>query len=583
MGEEDNSQNQYQTSPESSSAGKPRLRLPINLTASIISLSYSIKVFTVRWQQIRNKLEELFSGLNAIENRDSGDNPSLSGEVIQAIAATLDECNEFARRCINLSFSGKLLMQSDLAILFSKIDNHTKSLSEIYTVGLLTHNYALVVQKPGVSASRDDMKFYVNDLLSRLKIGDNNMKKQALIAFNEVIHEDDEKYVKIAVETDGLISILVNFLDSDEMEIQQEAAKGVCLVSGFEAYRNVLAEAGIIAPLVGVLESGSEAGKKNSARCLMNVTENSDNAWSVSAHGGVPALLKICTNSDTCDNELVGLACGVLKNLIGVEEIKKFMVEEGAIEVFIKLARSKDEVVQITSIDFLQTMASGDESIRNLITREGGISVLVCILDPKTLFSSKAREMASRAIVNLCMKSASSLNILMNSGFMHHILYFLRNGEVSVQELALKAAFWLCGTSEEAKKAMGDAGFMPEFVKFLDAKSFEVREIAAEALSSMVLVPRNRKKFVQNEQNVGLVLQLLDPEEEASNSGDRKLLLSILMSLINSTSGRKKIAKSGYLKNIEKLAAAEVSDAKKIVRKLSTNRFRSIFNGIWHS
>jgi hypothetical protein len=37
------------------------------------------------------------------------------------------------------------------------------------------------------------------------------------------------------------------------------------------------------------------------------------------------------------------------------------------------------------------------------------------------------------------------------------------------------------------------------------------------------------------------------------------------------------------LKNIEKLAEAEVSDAKRLVRKLSTNRFRSILNVIWHS
>ncbi|KAG4950403.1 hypothetical protein JHK85_044307 [Glycine max] len=74
--------------------------------------------------------------------------------------------------------------------------------------------------------------------------------------------------------------------------------------------------------------------------------------------------------------------------------------------------------------------------------------------------------------------------------------------------------------------SMGDAGFMLEFVKFLNAKSFEVREMAAEALSGMVIVPRNRK------------------------------------------SGRKKIVSSGYAKNIEKLADAEVSsDANRLVKK----------------
>lgn len=571
-----------QNSPELSilAAEKSRLRQAIEFSSRIISLSYSIKVFTVKWQMIRNKLEDLLSGLIDVENRDSGNDLSLSGEFIQAIIDTLFECNELGKRCTELKFSGKLLMQSDLSILVSRIDDHIKCLSEIFVVGLLTHSNAIVVQKPGALASRDDMKFYVNDILSRLKIGDTLMKKQALLALNDVIQED-EKYVKICVESEGIISILVNFLDSEVTEIQEEAAKGVCLISKVDVYRGVLAGAGIIAPLIRALECGSGVGKECAARCLMKVTENSDNAWSVSAHGGVTVLLKIGRNVETCGSELVGLACKVLKNLAGVEEINKFMVEEGAVEVFITLARSKDEAVLLSSIDYLQTMASTDESNQNLIVKEGGICVLVHVLDPKSLVSSKAREMAFRGIMTLSLKSESSLRIVLNSGFMDHMLYFLRDGEVSIQELALKAAFWLCKTSEEAKKAMGDAGFMPELVKFLNAKSIEVREMAAETLSSMVSVPRNRKRFVQNQQNVGLVVQLLDQEEV--NPSDRKLLLSIITSLISSNTGRRRIVNSGYLKNIEKLAAAEVSDAKKIVRKLSSNKFTSIFSGIWHS
>ncbi|GFY91792.1 hypothetical protein Acr_08g0001880 [Actinidia rufa] len=193
-------------------------------------------------------------------------------------------------------------------------------------------------------------------------------------------------------------------------------------------------------------------------------------------------------------------------------------------------------------------MAFGDEAIRRMIVREGGIRELVRVLDPKSAFPTKAREMALRAIVNLCFSSMSDLNVLMCHGFMDHLLYFIRRGEVLVQELALKVAFQLCGISEEAKKAMGDAGFMPELVKLLDAKSFEARKMAAETLSSMVLVPRNRKT--------------LRAESKPC--------------------ARKKIVHSGYLKNIEKLAEAEVSDAKKLVRKLSSNRFRNMLSGIWH-
>lgn len=553
------------------------LRQTIEFLSSLISLSHSIKVFAAKWQSIRSKLEDLNGGLIAVENCDSDDNPAIR-ELVLNLMVTITECYDLARRCVDFSYSGKLLMQSDLDVISSKFDAHSKRLSEIYDAGILTVGFALVVSRPNFGACREDMRFYVRDLVTRMKIGDSEMKRQALMNLHLAMTED-EKYVNAIAELGDVVNVIANFLDSPETEIQEGSAKVMSVIAGFDSCKNVLIGAGAIAPLVRVLESGNEPGKEASARCLMKLTENSDNAWSVSAHGGVTALLKICSLPD-CRAELIGPACGVLKNLTGVEEMRRFMAEEGAISTFTKLARSKDETVQISSIELLNNIAFGDEVIREMVVKEGGIRALLRVIEPRSPCSSKTRETALRAIQNLCFASNSLVGILLNYSFVDHLIFFLRNGEVSVQELALKIAVRLSATSEEAKKALGDAGFMQELVKFLDSKSFEVREMAVEALSGMVLVPRNRKRFAQDDRNIGLILQLLDPEQE--NSGNRKLLLSILMSLTSSHSGRRKISSSGHLKNVEKLAEAEVYDAKKLVRKLSTNRFRSMFRGIWH-
>ncbi|KAG5010527.1 Vacuolar protein 8 [Glycine soja] len=560
-------------------AGASGLRRAVELIFSVLSLSHSIRVFAGKWQLIRAKLEELHGGLIAAENCDSGDSPSLS-RLAEAVAVTSTECRDLCRRCVDVSYSGKLLMQSDLDVAFAKLDAHAKKLSEIYKTGILTNGFALVVSKPNLGASKEDMRFYVRDLTTRMKVGDLGMKRQALKNLLEVVVED-EKYVKVIVDVGDVVHLLVGFLGSNEVEIQEESAKVVSVVAGFDSYKGVLVCAGVIAPLVKVLDCGSVLGKIAAARCLVKLTENSDNAWCVSAHGGVSVLLKICGGGD-CGGDLVGPACGVLRNLVGVEEIKRFMVDEGAVVTFIRLVRSKEEAIQVNSIGFILSIASGDELVRQMVIKEGGIRALLRVLDPKWSYSCKTREVTMRAVEDLCFCSPSSVGVLMNYGFVDQLIYYVRNGEVSIQELALKVAFRLCGTSEEAKKAMGDAGFMPEFVKFLNAKSFEVREMAAEALSGMVIVPRNRKRFVQDDHNIALLLQLLDPEE--GNSGNKKFLISILMSLTSCTSGRKKIVSSGYAKNIEKLADAEVSsDAKRLVKKLSTNRFRSMLSGIWHS
>ncbi|XP_030972051.1 U-box domain-containing protein 40 [Quercus lobata] len=573
-------QDQNQTSPETSAGKSNTLQGGIEILSSLISLTHSVKVFVSKWQSIRVRLEELHSGLIAIENSEFEhshmENPAISG-LLSAILLTTRESHDLAQRCVDLSYSGKLLMQSDLNVILTKLDRHVSNLSDLYTAGVLTQNHALVVSKPSVTACRDDMRFYIRDLLTRMKVGDTRMKRQALVNLYEVVVED-EKYVRVMLELDGVVNVLVNFLDSTETQIQVESTKVVEVISGFDSYKAVLIRAGVVGPLIRVLECGSEMGKEIALKCLMKLTENSNNSWSVSAHGGVTALLKIC-GSD-CKVELVGYACGVLRNLIGVEEIKRFVIEEGAIPMFIKLARCKDEILLMISIEFLQSIAFEDELVREMILREGGIRALLRVVDPRWSYSSKTREVALRAIENLCFSSSSAMKILMSHGFVDQIMYFVRNGEVSVQELALKVAFRLCGTSEEAKKAMGDAGFMPELVKFLNCKSFEVREMAAEALSGLVLIPKNRKKFAQDDRNIGLLLQLLEKEE--GNSGNKRFLLSILTSLTSCSSVKRKIVNSGYMKNIEKLAQAE-TDAKRLVRKLSTNRFRSMLSGIWHS
>ncbi|KAL5986800.1 hypothetical protein ACLOJK_015134 [Asimina triloba] len=576
-GEEERAARDERNTAESS-ASELHIRRAIYVVSSLISFSHSTKVFSGKWQFIRNKLEQLSSGLIAAENCSSGVDAPFHG-VIQSLLSTAGECHDLARRCVDLSYSGKLLMQSDLDAVAAKFDRHVRDLTGIYAAGILTQAYAIVVSRPGAGAGRDDMKFYVRDLSTRMKIGDAQMKKQALIALNDVLREG-EKYVKIIVEVGDIIGLLVNFLELAESEIQEESAEAIAAIGGFESCKSILVGAGVVGPLIQVLEAGSDLGKERAARALRKLTENSDNAWLVSAHGGVTALLNICSEGSS-SGELIASACSILKNLSGVDEIKRFIIEGGAVSMFLRVASSKEERPKICAIESLQSIAGGDELIRKRIIREGGIQSLVRVLDPKSSFCSKTREIALRAVESLFLSSMNSVNMLSGSEFLIWVLFFIRNGEVGVQESALKVAFRLSSISEETLKTMGDVGFMPEFVKLLDSKSFEVRAMAAEALSSMVLVPKNRKRFAQEGSHVDRVLQLLDPEEE--KLGMRKILLSLLLSLSNGNTGRRKILASGYLKHLERLAEAGVTEAKTIIKKLSENKFRSLFKGIWNA
>ncbi|KAJ4878509.1 ARM repeat superfamily protein [Raphanus sativus] len=568
---------------ETSDESRTSIEKAIEAISSLISLSHSIKSFTLKWQLIRTKLDDLYSGLAALSNLEHHD-PSLSS-LISAVLASLTDCYDLATRCVSVAYTGgKLLMQSDLDVMAASLDRHARSLSKIYSAGILSRGFAIVVSKPGGGACKEDVRFYVRDLMTRMKVGDPEMKRRALVKLNEAMEEDD-RYVKIVVEIGDLVCLLVGFLDSSDTGVQEESVKALFFISGFGSHKSVLVRSGVIGPLVRVLENGSCVGREASAKCLMKLTENSENAWSVSAHGGVSALLKICSRGEF-SGELIASSCGVLRNLVGVEEIKRFMIEEDdTMSTFVKLIGSKEEIVQVNSIDLLLSMCAKDEQTRDVLVRRGGINELVSVLsDPNPLSSSKSKEIALRAIDNLCFGSTGCLNALMSCKFLDHLLYLLSNGEMSVQESALKVTSRLCSLPEEVKRIMGDAGFMPELVKFLDAKSFDVREMASVALYCLISVPKNRKKFAQDDFNISYILKLLDREEGSnvsSDSGSNKFLISILMSLTSCNSARRKIASSGYLKSIEKLAETEGSDAKKLVKKLSMNRFRSMLSGIF--
>ncbi|KAK8942585.1 hypothetical protein KSP39_PZI009300 [Platanthera zijinensis] len=555
----------------------------LNLLNSAVSSTYSIKLFPSKWQSIRTKLKKLHFEL-AMANNGGCRGISPLTKLLEAISSTAQDADLLARHCTDGFFNGgKLLMNSNLDVMAAKLEVHIKQLCDIYSSGVLMNSRAIVLSKPRVGANREDMKLYVKDLFSRIRIGELEMRLLALAALNEVLQED-EMYVRAITDeaVDG-VSVLVNILEFRDMCIKEEALRAVSVISGFISYRGMLVNAGVVPQLIQILDRGSLVAKERSAQALKNLTENCSNSWLVSSQGGVLPLLKICRDDEGGACELVSLACGVLKNISGVDEIKRFMVEEGVVAVLLKLLRSKDdEVAKIQAMEFLYKLASEDEAIKQEVVTEEMLESLLAVMNPDKLYSWKAREITLRAIEGLCFSSSVAVHYLLNSGFLHQIHFFLRKGEKLDQETALKTAFKFCRASEEVKKAMGGMGFMAEFMRLLEAKSCDAREIAAESICSLMSVQKNRRRFIEEQENINRVLRLLD-SEEAGNSATKKLLLSVLMSITDGSAGRKMIGASTYVKNLEKLVESDLTDAKKIMKRISSNRFRSMLRVIWTS
>ncbi|CAD6217614.1 unnamed protein product [Miscanthus lutarioriparius] len=568
----------------------------LDAISSLVSASLSATLFPLKWQLIRDRLNRLHAGLADITvpagDENGEDRCDVFANLLRDVAAAAQEARELVPRSQGRHYGGgKLRLRSDLDVLSAALDAHVARLDEVYASGALTRARALVVPRPGAGATRDDVLFYVRDLFARLRVGGAEMRREAAAALSEALR-DDEKCVRVVASdvADG-VGVLVALLECPDARVHEEALEAVSVIAGSDAHRGDLVVGGAIAPVVRVLDAGagSEAAKETAARVLCKLTENSDNAWAVAAHGGVTALLDLCTDHGASGGELVCAACRVLRSLAGVDEIRKYMVADaGAVPVLVSLSqRATDDAARIQAMELLAAIGSGDSSAREAVVQEGAVESLVRALDPScqqmpsSSSSSKVREVALRAIDALCLSPPTSTDRLLAAGFLDRVLSLLRNGDTTLQHCALKAAHRLCQVSEEIKKAMGDAGFMPELVGVLGAsKSPEAREMAAESLCALVSVHRNRKRFVQEDRDVARVLQLLGPDEEKPTPAKR-FLLSTVMHLTDSSSGRRKIMSSEHVRNLEKLAETDVPDAKRIVKRLGGSRLRSIFHGIW--
>ncbi|CAL5086128.1 unnamed protein product [Urochloa decumbens] len=572
----------------------------LDAITSLVSASLSATLFPLKWQLIRDRLNRLHAGLAdiTVTGADEG-RCSAFASLLRDAAATARDALDLVPRSQGRHYGGgKLRLRSDLDLLAAALDKHAARLDEVYASGALARARALVVPRPGPGATRDDVRFYVRDLFARLRAGGGGgeMRRDAAAALADALRGDERCVVVrvVAADVPDGVAALVALLEChDDPRVQEKALDAVSVIAGSDAHRGDLVVAGAIAPVVRVLDDGagtSAAAKEGAAQVLCRLTENSDNAWAVAAHGGVTALLNICTDPHSGANggELVCAACRVLRSLAGVEEIRRYMVTDaGAVPALVSLTQgdATDDAARIQAMELLAAIASGDGAAREAVVEGGAVECLVGALDAfssPARRSSKAREVALRAIDAVCLSPPASTGRLLAAGFLDRVLSLLRGGDnTTLQHCALKAAHRLCQVSEEVRKAMGDAGFMPEMVGILRAaKSPEAREMAAEALCAMVSVHRNRKRFVQDDRSVAQVLQLLGDEEEKPTPAKR-FLLSTLMHLTDSSSGRRKIMSSEHVRNLEKLAETNVPDAKRIVKKLGGSRLRSIFHGIW--
>ncbi|KAG6557796.1 hypothetical protein Mapa_000563 [Marchantia paleacea] len=534
--------------------------------ANIVGADASgVKAFLGRWKTIRGRLLQLPALLTELSQTPCFMQNALILELLEAIVESLEEAKGLVEKCTELSYVGKLQMQSNLDALAAKLDLHIHDGQLMLKSGVLKEA-PVAPNLATPETSREAMRWNIRDLLARLQIGNTESKQKALDTLVDLMYEDDKNVLFVASQ--GGIPALVHLLDVSLPSLREKAAAAICSLALNDSCEHLVVSDGAIAPLVRLLESGSSLAKEKAAAALQGLAYTAENARAVAAHGGIPALIELCRIGTPGAQ---AAAAGAIRNLAGVVELRTSVAEEGAIPIIINLVTSGTALAQEHAAAALQNLALSDDKMRQAISKEGGIQPLLRYLDSAT--SPRAREITVEALRNIAASPANS-DSLIEAGFLPRLVNVLRNGPLTAQQSAAEAVCHLSSTSE-TRRALGEAGIIPPLVRMLEAKTSSAQDFSAQALASLLQVESNCKEFMHEEQGIAGLVQLLDVR---NTTVSKQFPIAALSALVGTAKCRKQMVAAGACLHLRSLAEGDVSGSRRLLERLERGKLLRIFS-----
>ncbi|KAG8364562.1 hypothetical protein BUALT_Bualt18G0010300 [Buddleja alternifolia] len=545
------------------------------LLHQLLPATLSVTCFASRWQVLRSKLASLKSLLSEISDSPHWSENPLLLPLLPAVLSTLRRIETLRRYCSDDgSFSGgKLLMQSDLDMAAGWLSKQINDIELLLRSGVLHQSTAIVVSRPSASSSKEEIVFFVKDLFTRIQIGGIEFKRKALDSLIQLLSEDDKSAAVVAKE--GNVGCLISLLDLNSHDSVRELAVIAVslLVSSGDFSRKCVFEEGALGPLLRVIECSPMPVKEKAAMAVEFITADPDNAWAISAYGGVPILIELCK----CGSLVAqSHAVGAIRNVSTVEDIRIALAEEGAVPVLMQLLVSGSQSAQGKAANCISILASTGEYFQGLLLHEKGLQKLLHLFHECS--TSDTLEHVLRAIYSLSASDTSYRILSGSTAFIVQIAELIKLGNVMLQQISASLLANL-SISDGDKRAIG--GCMSSLVKLMESLKPEgMQEVGAKALLSLLSVKSNRKELVGDEKSLMRLVQMLDPKNEVVS---KKFPVAVVAAIMagGSQGCRKKLVAAGAYGHLQRLAEMDVTGARKALQRLSANRLTSIFTRTW--
>ncbi|KAG8945761.1 Importin alpha subunit (Karyopherin alpha subunit) (Serine-rich RNA polymerase I suppressor protein) [Tulasnella sp. 424] len=305
----------------------------------------------------------------------------------------------------------------------------------------------------GVKASLTEEGKVPSDLLLGFRSDDSEIRKTVVIKIGEILRNSPPSQAVQPVVDTGLVSDLVSLLDSDDTQLQREAAAIVANIAcGTTQQTKKVIDAGAIIKLVRLAVSPDETLSEHAVWALANIVRDSVlHRDRVEDEGGINALVTIL-NRDPCPTNAQRRS---VKHLLPclVRYIRKTPVDKANMESLECAVQSLRRICNrdLKRSDFIET-----EVVPRLVQLVADSSSSVAL-----------QSQALNCLGYLVSGNEHDTDVAINAGMLPALSVALTGGNQRVYEIACFKASNIAAGNQQQVQAFLDSGLLEPVVRIL--------------------------------------------------------------------------------------------------------------------
>jgi vacuolar protein 8 len=349
----------------------------------------------------------------------------------------------------------------------------------------------------------------IPQVVKDLKAAQDSATKEKLVHLIDCLSVQADKNPSTLVAA-GVIKPLVDLLENGNDGCQVHASSTLATIAASNSdFQMKIVDAGAIPPLVQILKSGSNKAQVFAAYAIAELSEQRSQQDPIVRAGAVVPLVRLL-RSDVTEDAHLHAADAVANLSVGNTKSQKAFFEAGAVPLLLdQLYSGKSQMSVANAIAKLlspgaEPGAKANTAVQSEIMEKGGIAPLLALLNA---MSVEAQVNAAEALSNLARDNPETQMAIAKAGGIAPLLAMLPCKSQEAQAQGASALAQLTRYNRENQSSFSKQGGIQQLVPLLTNKNLTVQAMAALCLTEVVKDNRENQTLASE---TGCIANLVD-------------------------------------------------------------------------